>query len=95
MHGNLQANTFSIEKVLRISTPVTSRKVDFVHDNGRYGNNSRLVKVIYCVLCLLVDEAGKSRGVDFLRKTIDHCSVEYKLGNVGIYLRYHGKITRN
>ena len=60
-----------------------------------YGNNSRLVKVIYCVLCLFFDEAGKSRGVDFLRKTIDHCGGEYKLGKAGIYLRYHGKITRN
>ena len=62
-----------------------------------YGDNSRLVKVIYCVLCLFFDEAGKSRGVSWVLNegTIDHCGVEYKLGKAGMYLRYHGKITRN
>ena len=35
VHGNLQTNTFSTKKVLRISTPVTSWKVDFFSDTGR------------------------------------------------------------
>ena len=35
VHGNLQTNTFSNKKVLRISTPVMSRKVDFFSDTGR------------------------------------------------------------
>ena len=35
VHGNLQTNTFGTKKVLRISTPVMSRKVDFFSDTGR------------------------------------------------------------
>ena len=33
VHGNLQTNAFSTAKILPISTPVMSRKVDFLNDS--------------------------------------------------------------